>query len=236
MEKKYYFRGFGLGIIVTAVIMGIALPGGGKKTMTDDEVIARAKELGMIEDSTLLESEENRQDGQGEVEAAPVQKENAVKKDIAAAEQTEETAEKTDPGKVEPVEGAPESLQEKENKAAEAEESGEAEAKEPEAQKKKEPGKTTEQKSSADTNEMTKQDEDVQQPKTGKAISVTISSGDGSYTVAKKLADAGVVGSAVSYDEFLCANGYDKKLRPGTFDIPEQASEEQIAKIVTGQD
>ena len=39
MEKKYYFRGFGLGIIVTAVIMGIALPGGGKKTMTDDEVI-----------------------------------------------------------------------------------------------------------------------------------------------------------------------------------------------------
>ena len=85
------------------------------------------------------------------------------------------------------MEGAPESLQEKENKAAEAEESGEAEAKKPEAQKKKEPGKTTEQKSSADTNEMTKQDEDVQQPKTGKAISVTISSGDGSYTVAKKL-------------------------------------------------
>ena len=31
MEKKYYFRGLGLGIIVTAVIMGIALSGGGEK-------------------------------------------------------------------------------------------------------------------------------------------------------------------------------------------------------------
>ena len=50
MEKKYYFRGLGLGIIVTAVIMGIALSGGGEKgKMTDDEVIARAKELGMNE-------------------------------------------------------------------------------------------------------------------------------------------------------------------------------------------
>ena len=48
MEKKYYFRGLGLGIIVTAVIMGIALSGGKEREMTDEEVIARAKKLGMI--------------------------------------------------------------------------------------------------------------------------------------------------------------------------------------------
>lgn len=54
MEKKYYFRGLGLGIIVTAVIMGIALSGGGKTSeMTDDEVIARARELGMTEDTRV---------------------------------------------------------------------------------------------------------------------------------------------------------------------------------------
>jgi cell division protein YceG involved in septum cleavage len=61
-----------------------------------------------------------------------------------------------------------------------------------------------------------------------------VGSGDGSYTVAKKLADAGVVSSAQSYDEYLCSNGYDKKLRTGTFTIPANATEEQIAKIVTG--
>ena len=86
MEKKYYFRGLGLGIIVTAVIMGIALSGGGKTSeMTDDEVIARARELGMTEDTRLLEpsvEEEKEPDGAnintGEAEQ-PVKKDVAVR-------------------------------------------------------------------------------------------------------------------------------------------------------------
>ncbi len=86
---------------------------------------------------------------------------------------------------------------------------------------------------------MTKPDEDGEKqekkPETGAVKSVTIASGDGSYTVAKKLADAGAVSSAEAYDDFLCANGYDKKLRPGTFKIPTGANDEQIARIVTGQ-
>ncbi len=229
MEKKYYFRGLGLGIIVTAVIMGIALSGGGKKEkMTDDEVIARAKELGMIEDSTLLEAaeEEGAEDGQSDdPETPPVQKENTVKKDISVAAEKEEAEKKAEaeaaqkpepvPDEEVPTEGAPESLEEKENKAASAE------------------------KASSDTNEMTKPDEDGEKqekkPETGAVKSVTIASGDGSYTVAKKLADAGAVSSAEAYDDFLCANGYDKKLRPGTFKIPTGANDEQIARIVTGQ-
>ena len=232
MEKKYYFRGLGLGIIVTAVIMGIALSGGKKEKMTDAEIIARAKELGMIEDSTLLEAsgEENAEDGQEGNEAPPVQKEDAVKKDIAVAKEKEEAEKKEEtekkpepvPDTETPVVGTPESLQEKENKAAETEETG--------------------RKTSADTNEMTKPDEDVPKQDTGTkqasggTKTVTISSGDGSYTVAKKLADAGVVSSADAYDDYLCANGYDKRLRTGTFTIPAHASNEQIARIVTGQE
>lgn len=241
MEKKYYFRGLGLGIIVTAVIMGIALSGGGKKEkMTDAEVIARAKELGMIEDSTLLEAsqEKETEDGQNGDDTETVQKEETVKKDIAVAAQKEEAEQKPEPvpDVEEPVAGTPESLQEKENKAAEAENPKESDAAEATAQK------SDEKKSTADTNEMTKQDEDVPNPEaeTGNAADavkkVIIASGDGSYTVAKKLSDAGVVSSADAYDDFLCANGYDKKLRPGTFEIPAHASDEQIARIVTGQE
>ena len=62
----------------------------------------------------------------------------------------------------------------------------------------------------------------------------TIASGDGSYTVAKKLEQAGVVASAASFDTYLCEHGYDKKLRTGTFHIPANATDEQIARIVTG--
>ena len=47
MELKYYLRGLGLGIVVTAIIMGIV--SSRSSAMTDDEIIARAKQLGMTE-------------------------------------------------------------------------------------------------------------------------------------------------------------------------------------------
>ena len=51
MKLKYYLRGLGIGILVTTVILSLA--GIGRKNMTDEEVVKRAKELGMVE-STLL--------------------------------------------------------------------------------------------------------------------------------------------------------------------------------------
>lgn len=226
MEKKYYFRGFGLGIIITAVIMGIALPGGGKsREMTDEEIIERAKELGMIEDSRLLESsgEQDGESGNAQEKDDAVKKDTAsepVKKDVAVAEQVrKETA--SDQEQEKPVVATPESSVKAEGNLA-----GEEKVQET----------SQGNKPSKDTNEMTKQDEDKPSPSPGESgVSVTIVGGDGSYTVARKLKDAGVVNSADSFDTFLCENGYDKKLRTGTFQIPANASEEQIARIVTGQ-
>ena len=45
MKRKYYMRGLGIGVIITAIIFTVATP---KKevTMTDEEVIARAQKLG----------------------------------------------------------------------------------------------------------------------------------------------------------------------------------------------
>ena len=55
MRLKYYLRGLGIGIIVTAVILMIS-NAGQKSSMTDDEIMERAEQLGMIrpeEDSEL---------------------------------------------------------------------------------------------------------------------------------------------------------------------------------------
>ena len=60
MERKYYLRGLGLGIVMTAIIMGVALSG--NKTMTDEEIIARAKELGMVENTVLSDSDNESDD------------------------------------------------------------------------------------------------------------------------------------------------------------------------------
>lgn len=246
MEKKYYFRGLGLGIIVTAIIMGIALPHGTKtREMTDEEVIARAKELGMIEDSRLLESTD--EEPAEEAEAPP---ETPVKKDIAV--KSEAAASKKDTVDVEPS-GTTDTKD-----TADVEPSGTTDTKEPAETTTS--AASTETVRKADTNEMTKQDDDVasrlsgtegeddtdassseteqdagRAPAATGAKSITIVSGDSSYTIAKKLETAGLVSSASSYDTYLCEHGYDKKLRAGTFQIPAGATDDQIARIVTGQ-
>ncbi|MCX4339693.1 MAG: hypothetical protein OSJ72_08625 [Lachnospiraceae bacterium] len=240
MEKKYYFRGLGLGIIVTALIMGIALSRGEKREMTDAEVIARAKELGMTENTRLLEPSETAEDAENQEETEPSAKketaEEPVKKDVAVAQPKGDAGEAAKDGKVsseaEPVDPAPGGQQEKPAAQEDAASNN--------TPQKKDPG--------TGTNEMTKQDEDTGQgmppveeseddslQQTGSTVSITIVSGDGSYTVAKKLEDAGAVLSASDYDDYLCQNGYDKRLRTGTFQIPAGAGNEQIARIVTGQ-
>jgi len=245
MEKKYYLRGLGLGIIVTAVIMGIALSGGvTTREMTDEEVKVRARELGMTEDTRLLEPTEENQEEETPAETKePVKKDVAVKAEAEAQKKDAETAAETEAQKKDAETAAETEAQKKdESEAAEAGTKPSADTPEPKK----------------DTNEMTKQDdngntkltgtetEDTEKPAgaetdgdtkpvSGGTKSVTIVSGDSSYTIAKKLQAAGVVASASSYDTYLCEHGYDKKLRTGTFQIPEGATEEQIAKIVTGQ-
>ena len=51
MKLKYYLRGLGIGIAVTALVLSFT--GGGKTSLTDEEIMARARELGMVESVTL---------------------------------------------------------------------------------------------------------------------------------------------------------------------------------------
>ncbi len=55
MKLKYYLRGLGVGIVLTAVIMGVILGRRGSD-MSDEEIIKRAKQLGMVEAESTLSS------------------------------------------------------------------------------------------------------------------------------------------------------------------------------------
>lgn len=72
--------------------------------------------------------------------------------------------------------------------------------------------------------------EDTMTPET---VTFQIHSGDSSVSVAKRLAEAGLVGDAKAFDRYLCQNGYDKKIRTGTYEIQSDSSNEEIAKIIT---
>ena len=95
MERKYYLRGLGIGIVVTAIIMGIVTSG--KREMTDEEVIARAKELGMVENTVL--SENTEEEAVVDIaNAGDMTEESAIeetKKPETSAEQKENTTEET---------------------------------------------------------------------------------------------------------------------------------------------
>ena len=51
MRIKYYLKGLGIGMIVATLLMGIATKD--SSAMTDEEIKAKAKELGMVEQKTL---------------------------------------------------------------------------------------------------------------------------------------------------------------------------------------
>lgn len=223
MERKYYLRGLGLGIAVTAVIMGIVSPG--NKTMTNDEIIARAKELGMVENTVLADA------GRDEADDENASGGNTVGRDITdllpqdkAENSQDEQAEQSEVQDDVTVTGDGENREDDDD------------TEEPDIQT-----ESDNDAGKADTVPVTADDEEIGEIKepdeivTASTVRViTINSGDSSYTVAKKLADVGVVASAGNFDTFLCENGYDKRLRTGSFSIPADASDEQIARIVTG--
>ena len=226
MELKYYLRGLGIGIAMTAIIMGIALSG--KGTMTDEDIIARAKELGMVENTVLLNGTD---EDAAQVDADDV---SVTGQDIAELPQEDDvTAGSTETdqddaaaiGSTEQDQDDTAAADDMEADSDDANSNGDTEADQDDA---------TVGSTEAD-NETDSESGNANEAITSAALkTITIKGGDGSYTVAKKLEDVGVVTSASNFDTFLCEHGYDKRLRTGTFSIPADASDEQIARIITG--
>lgn len=221
MERRYYLRGLGLGILITAIIMGAAQRG--SKEMSDEEVRQRARELGMIENTVLSEPV-------AEPEADAEQAET----DLAAAEEKSEEAAPADTEAV--TEDTQEAAADEENSEEQsgAEDSQEqADAVEAQTEPEQADAQTA---SEEETEQSTGAQSETKTAASGEAQIFTIDKGDSSVSVAQKLEQAGLISSAASYDRFLCDNGYDKKIRAGEYTIPADAGDEQIARIITGME
>lgn len=232
MELKYYLRGLGLGIVVTAIIMGIV--SSRSSAMTDDEIIARAKQLGMTENRVLTETTAEDADAHNEPddEGQEPLEENNLKEDGTPAS-PENAPEQNAPSDTASVSDADESENIPSSDDAvpvsvpDDAETGQETQTEPEDEAAQNDAESPSGQADAA--------EQSQEEASGAPAVITVGSGDGSYTVSKKLEDAGVVPSASTFDTFLCENGYDKKIRAGNYTIPSGASDEQIAKMITGQ-
>ena len=92
MKLKYYLRGLGIGMIVTALILGISFSNRQDQTsqiMTDDQIRERAAELGMVDSSelTLAALQNSVQQAQ----------ENTEKTEVSPEPETEETTTTSEP-------------------------------------------------------------------------------------------------------------------------------------------
>ena len=59
MKLKYYLRGLGIGIVITAIIISIVKK---PETLTDAQIKMRALELGMVEESVLADLKTEKED------------------------------------------------------------------------------------------------------------------------------------------------------------------------------
>lgn len=206
MKLRYYMRGLGIGMLITALIL--ILSGRTSGQLSDEQIKARAAELGMVmEDKSVLK----------ESEASP----------SAMLEETEEKTEEVEPEEVRPEEQA-EKQQEPEETATE---SKVADQQETENDK---PGEQVEKQQEPENVEPEEAKPDEAESETqAETVTITVRSGASSVSVAKQIEDAGLVSSAGEFDRYLCQNGYDKKICVGTYTIPMDATEEEIARVIT---
>lgn len=224
VKLQYYLRGLGVGIFVTAIVMGTVLPGP-EKELTDAEIKKRAAELGMVDENSLVLS-----DLQGD-QFVKVDSEDSLSETQEQQTEMVESTESSDVEKTEPPESEPletEQVNTEEVITEEPEEVVTEEAVEevPTEETEEEGAETQEQISQPRVTGTVSEDESV--------VTITIHSGANSYSVSKVLADTGLVDGAKSYDNFLCNEGYSKKIHTGSYVIAIGTGEEEIAKIITG--
>lgn len=181
MNVKWFLRGLGVGIVLTALLLCITY----RNTKGDTNIIQQAKNLGMI-----FPEEET---------AAPA----ATAEELAQQVQPDSSSGAAVSGSV--VAGQGENESEADKKAR----------------------KKLEQSNDDITSASNYQ---------GGKKTFVVRSGLLSSSVAREMEAAGIIDSADAFDEFIEKNGYGRKVRSGTYKIPDGADYETIAKIITRQD
>ncbi len=206
MNLKYYLRGLGIGIVMTAIIMGIASPAK-KETLTDKEITEKAKELGMIDDTELAEYLEKAR-----AETEERVREEAAKEDAAAGagdlQEADADLEKEADVQREP-EGAMEEESQPEGMMDNEDEAGEALAQ--------------------------NEDRETEVDETAETVVFTVKKGEPAYSIEDRMKEEGLLPEDVDFDRFLVDNGYDTKIVAAEYEIPIGVDMETIARIITKQ-
>ena len=208
MKLKYYLRGLGIGIAVTALLMGYS----NKNRAAEPKAEVATEETA----GDLLADRNGEATTEEVIEQSTV--ENVTVETDSAETSEEEISQQGTASELESSTQEAETITETESVTETETESVQAE----EATDKKE---QTQSSTEADAGNALLQT----------TIEINIVRGDDSGTVARKLQNAGIVESATEYDAYLMQHGYDKKIRVGKVEIPVDATWQEIAEYISGK-
>lgn len=205
MKLKFYLRGLGIGIAVTALVMGLALSGKSNSKMTDEEVIERAKELGMVEEDKMLSQPNFLQTDSEKKNVTPTPTETPTKTPTPTP--TETPTKTPTPTPTETPTKTPTPTPTKTPTPTPTATPTPTPTATPTPEPKTEAG--------------------------GKKVNIAVSPGSGSETVSALLYHAGIIENSADFNEFMCVHGYDRKITPGDHMVSTGSSYEEIARIMT---
>lgn len=235
MNIKSYLKGIGVGIIVASLVLIIA---GNMNKMSDADVIKRAKELGMVEASAEIQNTEPVNAAKENTVAASDNSDAATNTtETSADDKTAQNISDTNNTNVKASDNS--SINTTEDSKTNTSDMSSPNATEDSKASntvKKSPDASEDNNTDASASEVNNdtsasQNADIT---TGKTIKVEVKSGMSSESVSLAVKNAGLVDNDTEFNKYLCENGYDKRLRVGTFDIPSGSDFETISKYLCG--
>lgn len=210
MKVKYYMRGVGVGIILTVIVCSFGNKDA-KTAMSDSEIIAAAKQLGMVENDhdydlsvlkgTITPTPEPTMESEGTVTPEPT-------KGIEATVTPEPTKGIEATVTPEPTKGIGVTVRPEPTKGIEATMT---------------PDPTKEDEAMG--SQSTTIEEDIR--------SFAIKSGMGSEAVAKAVQESGLVADWEEFNRYLITEGYSSKIRTSNYSIAMGATYDEIAELIT---
>ena len=210
-KLKFYLRGVATGVALSVALMGIVINLQNKSGKDPGKTV------------TGQESLESSQGGMELVESKPIEESSS-----SEIPETQESLESTEPSE---TSKAPENTEVSDlPESTEPEETTEpSESVEP-----SQPEESSEQSEPSESIEPSQSEEpETSSWEDGEYVVIIIKRGYSSYTVAKILAENGLVADANAYDAYLCRHGYDHSISVGEFKIMRGSTEEEIARIIT---
>ena len=230
MRLKYYLRGVGIGIVVTTIIFMISISLHKNDTEPQNSAAENDKS------TTVSEAEENAQ--KADVAGTETESADTGKTDLADT-QAADKADADKPDKNESDVKQPDASKTDEDNSDEKKPSEDTakdntasgqQSSDKETESKK---KNTEKKNTEKKNTEKKSTEKKSTEKNTEKVRFEIKGGEYSDTVCQKLKAAGLIDDAKAFNEFLVQKDYDNGILPGIYDIPKDATYEEIAALLT---